>query len=168
MPDETVLNLYDAFPSAHREDADIAVRVRMINVNKGRSDRTMALCQPLAEYAWIVDRIRVLEADGSLEDSIGIAIDEMPDHFCIKPYLEAHRAEVKAMLLTEYNEARQMELFYREGREKGQLEGRLEGQTMISSLMEQLLSAGRIEDAKRAASDPEYRERLLKEMPGMN
>ena len=172
MPDETVLNLYDAFPPAHREDADIAVRVRMINVNKGRSDRTMALCQPLAEYAWIVDRIRVLEADGSLEDSIGIAIDEMPDHFCIKPYLEAHRSEVKAMLLTEYNEARQMELFYREGREKGQLEGRregrLEGQTMISSLMEQLLSAGRIEDAKRAASDPEYRERLLKEMPRMN
>ena len=172
MPDETVLNLYDAFPPAHREDADIAVRVRMINVNKGRSDRTMALCQPLAEYAWIVDRIRVLEADGSLEDSIGIAIDEMPDHFCIKPYLEAHRSEVKAMLLTEYNEARQMELFYREGREKGQLEGRregrLEGQTMISSLMEQLVSAGRIEDAKRAASDPEYRERLLKEMPRMN
>lgn len=114
----------------------------------------------------------MLEADGSLEDSIGIAIDEMPDHFCIKPYLEAHRSEVKAMLLTEYNEARQMELFYREGREKGQLEGRregrLEGQTMISSLMEQLLSAGRIEDAKRAASDPEYRERLLKEMPRMN
>ena len=68
------------------------------------------------------------------------------------------------MLLTEYNEARQMELFYREGHEKGQLEGRREGQALISSLMERLLTAGRIEDAKRAASDPEYRERLLKEL----
>lgn len=82
--------------------------------------------------------------------------------------MEAHRAEVKTMLLTEYNEARQMELVYREGHEKGQLEGRregrLEGQIMISSLMERLLSAGRIEEAKRAASDPEYREQLLREL----
>ena len=84
------------------------------------------------------------------------------------------------MLLTEYNEARQMDLFYRDGLEKGEIvgrregrlegrregrrEGRLEGQAMISSLMERLLSAGRIEEAKRAASDPEYREQLLREL----
>lgn len=176
MPDETILNLYDAFPPEHREDADIAVRVRMINVNRGHNRRAMAVCQPLAEYAWIVDRIRSLEADGNLEEAIGTAIDEMPDHFCIKRYLEAHRAEVKTMLLTEYNEARQMDLFYRDGLEKGEMvgrregrlegrrEGRLEGQAMISSLMERLLSAGRIEEAKRAASDPEYREQLLREL----
>ena len=117
-----------------------------------------------------------MEADGNLEEAIGTAIDEMPDHFCIKRYLEAHRAEVKTMLLTEYNEARQMDLFYRDGLEKGEMvgrregrfegrrEGRLEGQDMISSLMERLLSAGRIEEAKRAASDPEYREQLLREL----
>ena len=117
-----------------------------------------------------------VEADGNLEEAIGTAIDEMPDHFCIKRYLEAHRAEVKTMLLTEYNEARQMDLFYRDGLEKGEIvgrregrlegrrEGRLEGQAMISSLMERLLSAGRIEEAKRAASDPEYREQLLREL----
>ena len=113
-----------------------------------------------------------VEADGNLEGAIGTAIDEMPDHFCIKRYLEAHRAEVKTMLLTEYNEARQMDLFYRDGLEKGEIvgrregrrEGRLEGQAMISSLMERLLSAGRIEEAKRAASDPEYREQLLREL----
>jgi predicted transposase YdaD len=133
-----------------------------------------------------------VEADGNLEEAIGTAIDEMPDHFCIKRYLEAHRAEVKTMLLTEYNEARQMDLFYRDGLEKGEIvgrregrlegrregrlegrregrlegrrEGRLEGQAMISSLMERLLSAGRIEEAKRAASDSEYREQLLREL----
>ena len=41
----------------------------------------------------------------------------MPDDFFIKPFLMAHRAEVKGMLLTEYNEAETMELFREEGGE---------------------------------------------------
>ena len=52
----------------------------------------------------------------------------MPDDFFIKPFLMAHRAEVKGMLLTEYNEAETMELFKEEGREEGRKEGRMEGQ----------------------------------------
>ena len=39
----------------------------------------------------------------------------------IKPFLEAHRAEVKGMLLEEYNETEVMELFKEEGREEGQI-----------------------------------------------
>ena len=35
----------------------------------------------------------------------------MPDSFLIKPFLEQHRAEVKNMLLTEYNEAETLEMF---------------------------------------------------------
>ena len=45
----------------------------------------------------------------------------------MKPFLEAHRAEVKGMLLTEYNEAEQMELFKEDGRREGRAEGRVEG-----------------------------------------
>ena len=39
-------------------------------------------------------------------------------HIVIKPCLEIHRAEVKGMLLTEYNEKEQMELFKEDGREE--------------------------------------------------
>ena len=39
----------------------------------------------------------------------------------IKPFLEAHRAEVKGMLLEEYNETEVMELFKEEGRIEGQI-----------------------------------------------
>ena len=35
----------------------------------------------------------------------------MPDSFLIKPFLEQHRAEMKNMLLTEYNEAETLEMF---------------------------------------------------------
>ena len=47
--------------------------------------------------------------------------------YLMKPFLEAHRAEVKGMLLTEYNEAEQMELFKEDGRREGRAEGLVEG-----------------------------------------
>ena len=45
----------------------------------------------------------------------------------IKPFLDAHRAELKGMLLEEYNETEVMELFKEEGRIEGRIEGREEG-----------------------------------------
>ena len=69
------------------------------------------------------------------EDGISSAIDraitEMPDDYVINPFLEAHRAEVKGMLLAEYNEAETMELF----KEDGRVEGRMED---IRNLMKKL------------------------------
>jgi len=62
----------------------------------------------------------------------------MPDDFVIKPYLMAHRAEVKGMLLTEYNEAATMELFREDGRKEGRKEGILE--TLIRMVKKKRLS----------------------------
>ena len=118
-PDETILYLSDAFPKERREEADIQVRVRMLNINSGRNAAMMATCKPLEEYAWIVEEIRKREDVMGLELAIDSSIDEMPEDFEIKSYLEAHKAEVKAMLLTEYNEAKTMELFREEGRTEG-------------------------------------------------
>ena len=53
---------------------------------------------------------------GNLASVIDGAISAMPSDFLIKPFLEAHRAEVNGMLLTEYDEAEQMELFKRDAR----------------------------------------------------
>lgn len=57
-----------------------------------------------------------------MSSAIDKAISAMPDNYVIKPFLEAHRAEVKGMLLTEYNEAEQMELFKEDGRREGIIE----------------------------------------------
>lgn len=50
-----------------------------------------------------------------------------------------------------------------EGRAKGLEEGRAEGQKEVSELYAWLLGENRLEDAKRAASDENFREKLIKE-----
>ena len=58
----------------------------------------------------------------SAAEAVDEAIESMPDGFVIRPYLQAHKAEVRDMLLTEYNEAEAMELFREEGRAEGREE----------------------------------------------
>ena len=100
-PGEGLLELSDAFAPEHRTDADISVRVRMININKGYNAPLMNACQPLNEYVGIVESIRALKQSQTLEVAIDQTIDGLPDDSLIKPYLSAHKAEVKSMLLTE-------------------------------------------------------------------
>ena len=104
----------------------------------------MAACKPLAEYSWLVAEIRKNNKSKD-EEGVSSAIDQaitaMPDDYVIKPFLEVHRAEVKGMLLTEYNEAETMELFKEDGR-------REERVAAIHNLMETLkLSAKQAMDA---------------------
>ena len=123
--DETILRLSDSFPEG--ADADIEVRVRMINVNRGRSAALLDACQSLREYAWLVAEIRENQRTAEIEEAVDRAIAAIPPEFEIKPFLDQHRAEVKGMLLTEYNEAEVMELFKEEGLAQGREEGRAEG-----------------------------------------
>ena len=170
-PEAEDLNLSDAFPPELRAASDIQVRVRMLNVNLGKSETLLETCKPLAEYAWIVDAIRKNERalkgkvdDGILlETAIDRAIDTIPGDFIIKQYLETHRAEVKGMLLTEYNEAQAMELFREEGRAEGRVEGRAEGEDRLARLMKLLFGQRRFEDAQRAATDAAFRDQLYRE-----
>ena len=163
-PDEQMLHLSDAFPEDRRDESDISVRVRMININRGRSPKLVSACKPLHEYTWLVDQVRAREKDMPLENAVDAALDEMPNDFLIKPYLEANRAEVRSMLLTEYNEAETMQLFKEEGRAEGRSEGRAEGLDLLGALITRLKTLGRIDDAFRAAADPSYRDRLLDEL----
>ena len=125
VEDETTLRLSDSFPPG--ADADIEARVRMININYGRSKHILDACRPLREYAWLVEEIRVNRQLAEIDEAVDKAITDMPKDFIIRPYLEEHRSEVKGMLLTEYNEVETMELFREEGREEGRAEGREEG-----------------------------------------
>ena len=59
------------------------------------------------------------------------------------------------MLLTEYNEAETMQLFKEEGRK--------EGENQLGQLMSLLLKQGKVEEAGKAALDPEYRNQLYEE-----
>ncbi len=108
QPEEKVLRLSEAFGG----EADIEVCVTMLNINYGKNEELMQTCQPLNEYAWLVDKIRSFKGD--IEAAIDAAIADMPDNFLIKQFLLSHKAEVKGMFLTEYDEKKVLEQERRE------------------------------------------------------
>ena len=142
-PDEKFLQLSESFPEGAK--SDIEVKVRMLNVNAGRNKQILASCKPLEEYAWLVEQIRInnkTNDEEGADSAIDRAISAMPDDYVIKPFLEAHRVEVKGMLLTEYNEAKQMQLFKEDGRREGIEEGMEIGviNTLISLVKDGILT----------------------------
>ena len=104
-------------------EPDIAVRVRMLNINYGQNKQLMDACKPLGEDAWLIQRIREYSKHKDIEEAVDQAIDELPEDFEIRPFLVGHRAEVKSMCITEYNEEETMLLFKEQGREEGREEG---------------------------------------------
>ena len=129
QPDETILKLSDAFPEGSK--ADVEVSVRMINVNHGRNQPLMDRCQPLKEYAWLMQKIRDnikenkeagMEKDRIVVNAVDRAVDVMPKEYLLKRFLEAHKVEVQGMLLTEYNEVEAMKLFEKDGERKKTIE----------------------------------------------
>ena len=127
--EEQFLALQNAFPEG--SSPDVEVRVRMLNINYGHNRELMERCRPLLEYAWITDTITRCRETMSLEDAVDLALRDMPDDFLLKPLLRINQAEVKGMLLTEYDEERQRMLDrkdgYEEGMEAGMEAGRREG-----------------------------------------
>lgn len=135
QPEKTTLKLSDAYPEGI--SGAVEAVVLMLNINSGRNKELMEACKPLAEYAWFVEEVRKNTRNTDKESrvlAVDRAITAVPDDFLIKPFLEVHRAEVRGMILEEYNEAEQMELFrqdgVKEGREKGRKEGQKEGKIL--------------------------------------
>ena len=101
QPERKILRLSEAFGG----EGDIEVIVTMLNINYGKNKALMEACEPLNEYAWLVETIRVNQRTmRNLEAAIDAAINEMPDEFLIKKFLLLNKAEVKGMFLTEYDQ----------------------------------------------------------------
>ena len=80
----------------------------------------------------------------------------------------AQDKEVQNMLTQEMFERMDWESYGEEREEEGLKQGRAEGmakgENKLADLFKKLLSAGRVEDAKRSSCDPIYRKRLYKEL----
>ena len=111
QPERKVLKLSDAFGG----EGDIEVCVTMLNINYGKNKELMEVCEPLNEYAWLVDAIRRYQRElKDLEAAVDAALEEMPDEFMIKKFLLLNKAEVKGMFLTEYDQKKVLEQERRE------------------------------------------------------
>ena len=106
LPEKKILKLSEAFGG----NGDIEVIVNMLNINYGKNKILMEACQPLNEYAWLVDTIRRHQQKlKNLEAAVDAAIRDMPDIFLIKKFLVLNKAEVKGMFLTEYDQEKVLE-----------------------------------------------------------
>ncbi len=101
QPERLEMKLSEAFGS----EADIEVKVHMLNINYGKNRELMETCQPLREYAWLVEKVRERQRElKNFEAAVDAAISEMPDSFVIKKFLISNQAEVKGMFLAAYDE----------------------------------------------------------------
>ena len=73
-----------------------------------------------------------------MERAVDKAVNECIKEGVLFDFLTAHKAEVKGMILTDYDEEKTMAMFKREYRQDGYSEGRLEGERIGYSKGEQI------------------------------
>ena len=126
IPPRLELNLTDSFQFP--EKSDINVRVLVINVNSDSGEQLLEQCRPLREYSIFVGRVRDnIDAGMEKEAAIDAAIDSCINDGILADLLLKHKAEVKDMIWTEYNEEEVYRLMRRDAKEEGLEEGRKEG-----------------------------------------
>ena len=129
QPERKILRLSEAFGG----EGNIEVIVIMMDINYGKNRELMAACEPLSEYAWLVEIIRTNQkVMRNLEVAIDAAINEMADDFVIKKFLLSNKAEVKGMFLTEWDQEKVL------AQERREAEYMTHEQVAIDMLIEKL------------------------------
>ncbi len=115
------LRLSEAFESG-REGYEPALECRalVLNINSGHNRELMEKCQRLQEYAEFIGEIRKnLQRGMVLEKALGQAIDHCLAHGILTDILRRSQAEVRRMLLEEYDEKAEREYLRKEAIEEG-------------------------------------------------
>ena len=127
MPEEKVLRLSDAFENREKE-ADVELKVRMLNINRGHNEELMKNCGTLKEYAAFVDISRqYISEREDRNEALNMAVDHCIEEGILSSFLRKNRAEVLGMLLEEFDAGKYERTLREEGREEGRQEGREEG-----------------------------------------
>lgn len=159
VPEEQIFRLSDAF-SDKKEEADIELKVRMLNISYGHNRELMEKCRVLEEYAKFVSLARhYIAEEKEMQKALDMAIDYCIDHNILSGFLRRYRVEVLGMMLEEFDAGKYERTLRAEGKE----EGRQEGAERVNKLTYILIEQNRIADLKRSAQEPEYQEQLLKE-----
>ena len=112
-----ILKLSDCFANTDIKGC-MEIEVLQLNINYGHNKEIMEKCKILGEYAVFVGKVKNYNKTLSIEDAVDRATDECIEEGILKDILIEHRAEVKDMLLTEYDEEKTMRLFQKEYEEE--------------------------------------------------
>ena len=154
--DSRILRLSDSFIKHDGEEACLECTATMININYGHNKKLMEACRELYEYSYLIEQIRIeLRQNHPLSDAVDLAVANCIDNNILKSFLLRHQAEVKHMILEEFDLEKHIRLEKKESF--------VEGCNTFATLTLYLLADSRIDDLKKAAEDPEYLEQLLRE-----
>ena len=128
----------------------------MLNINLGYNANILDKCKKLKEYAQFIALVReYLEQGYGIAEAVDMAMNTSIQAGILEEILRNHREEVRAMLLTEYDEQAHI---------KNEREIALEeGEARLTKLLQALLDAGRNDELNRAICDVEFRKKLYQE-----
>jgi hypothetical protein len=154
--DELKLRLSDAFGDKS-VSGEFEWTATVKNINLGRNKELMEKCRPLMEYATLVDKIRrYKDEQRDIEKAVNKAVDECIKEGILADFLIGHKAEVKDVCLTEYNEVETMNAFQKEADER---------EERVWILYDYLKDNNRLDEWNRSVHDKELRKKLLSELP---
>ena len=129
------LKLSDAFEDNDKPEG-YEWTAKMININVGKNKELLLKCKILGEYSSFVECVRKYsKINKDFTIAIDNAVNECIEKGILKDFLTKYSAEVKNMLLTEFDEEKDWaiiakgfeEIGYEKGIEKGKKEGIKEG-----------------------------------------
>ena len=126
-PEQEEMRLTEAF-GEKAALSSIELTVKVYNVNYPKNEKLLSSCKALHDYSWFVGKVKQLKSEGlELEDAIDRAVEMAANENLLDGYFMGHRAEVKDLVLTEYDEEKVMRGMYEDGLEEGIEKGRAEG-----------------------------------------
>ena len=84
-----------------------------------RNDGLLNNCRPLKDYMTLINEIRKNCKTMEFESAVDAAVTYCIEHDVLKTFLLKHRAEVKDVCITEYNEKSFVDGIRAEGRAEG-------------------------------------------------
>lgn len=158
--DKVVYRLSESFGPGGGSALECVAEV--YNINAGSNANIMKSCKKLQEYAAFISAVRQEQKEGyCVEEAIDRAVKRCIAEGILSEFLTVHRAEVKDMVLEEYDYEKHMELERRDARAEGLEEGKSQGEQRINQLILLLLSHSRESDIAKMAGDKDFREQLF-------
>lgn len=91
-----------------------------------QNDDLLNNCRPLKDYMTLINEIRKNCKTMEFESAVDAVVTYCIEHDVLKTFLLKHRAEVKDVCITEYNEKSFVDGIRAEGRSEGRAEGQNE------------------------------------------
>ena len=123
------------FSDMYMGEGDLECKATLLNINLGHNKELLSKCQTLNEYSSFVEKVyqnsyKYANIQDKNEREIVMrrvmdeVIDECIDNNVLRDFLLAHRAEVRDVILTEYDQEEHMKIIERDAKEEGMKEGR--------------------------------------------